>query len=1199
MVYSEVIINRAVALAEKWQNRATELVSDFDKKFHIKMNKMLSHPRDKVFLIELMDQSFRSKNPARVANQIKFLFSKYEMASFFTTPERFLVFLFLNVGVYFPQISVPLFVKNVRDDTKTVVIKGEDDTLNAHLVKRHAEGTRVNLNLIGEVVLGEEEAKERVEKYLKVLENPNVDYISIKISTLFSQINALDYEETVAELVNRLSCIYAQAKKYSYTDANGIKRNKFINLDMEEYRDLSLTVNAFTRTLDKPEFQDFYAGIVLQAYLPDSHLWQQKLVEWAKNRVENGGSAIKMRLVKGANMEMEETEAGLRHWEMVTYTKKIDTDSNYKIMGEYALRPENAKYVNIGMASHNLFELAYGFELAKEYGTSEYFTMEMLEGMSESARLAIKEISGEIILYAPTAKKEQFTNAIAYLVRRLDENTGVENFIRYSFGLKTGTPEWEAQKEKFIASFENAKGLFIGSKRQQNRLEENWDNFEGSTYKTGHYHGEADTDFILTPNKEWAKQIRAYWMKKPEDAPDIAPVVVGGEEIVEGRDLKEVIDKSQLQEGIICGKFAQANAEDLHKAVEIAAEDKDGWRSLSHEERQKILCDVANQVRKRRGDLIGVAAAEVGKVFSETDVEVSEAIDFLEFYGYSARYFEQYTHIKFKGKGVGAITPPWNFPIAIPLGGVAAALAAGNTVIIKPASAAVLCSYEMCQCFWEAGVSKNTLQFVPCAGSLAGEHLIKNPKVDFVILTGGEETAYKMLESRPNLFLSAETGGKDATIVTAMADRDQAIKNIVHSAFSNSGQKCSATSLLVLEEEVYNDPHFRAGLVDTAKSIHVGSVWNFKNRIGTLANKLDGALKKAVESLEEGEEWALKPSFVDGNEYMMTPAIKWGVKEGSFCHMTELFGPVLSVMRARDLKHAIEIVNSTGYGLTSGIESLDEREVAYWREHLRAGNLYINRGTTGAIVLRQPFGGMGKSAIGAGRKVGIYNYITQFVDFEEVGTPQINGVVKHTLLSRIDTWQKSVEKGIHTGFKSEFDALSLAVASYIENYANEFSQEKDYVKVRGEDNIFRYLPLRKVALRISMYDSLFDVLSRIMAAKISGVKVHVSIEGGLENSIVSFLYENKEYLLDTHDSLVREDEETFAKSFKNVQKILYAHKEAISAYVFEQAAKSATFIVRSKPLMEGRIELLHFFQEQSISHSYHRYGNIGARALHK
>ena len=1199
MVKNEIVMNRAIALAEKWQTRASELVSDFDKKFHVKMNKMLGNPKDKVFLIELMDQSFRSKNPTRVANQIEYLFSKYEMASFFTTSERFLVFLFLNAGIYLPQISVPLFIKSVRDDTQTVVIKGEDETLNAHLIKRHEQGTRINLNLIGEVVLGEEEAKERMEKYLKVLENPNVDYISIKISTIFSQINALSYEDTVKELVERLSLIYAQAQKYSFTNAKGESENKFINLDMEEYRDLSLTVNAFTTTLDKPEFKNLYAGIVLQAYLPDSHLWQQKLVAWAKQRVENGGSPIKMRLVKGANMEMEETEAGLRHWEMVTYTKKIDTDSNYKVMGEYALRAENAKYVNLGMASHNLFELAYGFELALEYGTSEYFTMEMLEGMSESARLAIKEISGEIILYAPTAKKAQFTNAIAYLVRRLDENTGVENFIRYSFGLKAGSPQWETQKQKFIASFDNAEHIFIGAKRQQNRLEEKWDDFKGGSFYTGEYHGEADTDFILPPNKQWAKDIRTKWMKKAGDELFVAPVVVGGVEIRDERSIKEVLDKSQLQEGVLCGKFTLASKEDLENAVEVAHADKDGWRSLSHEERQKILGNVAIQVRKKRADLIGVAAAEVGKVFGETDVEVSEAVDFLEFYGYSARYFEKYTNLKFKGKGVGVVTPPWNFPIAIPIGGLSAALAAGNCVILKPASVAALCAYELCQCFWDAGVSKNTLQFVPCAGSLAGEHLVKNPKVDFVILTGGEETAYKMLETRPDLLLSAETGGKDATIVTAMSDREQAIKNVVHSAFSNSGQKCSATSLLILEDEIYNDPNFKAGLIDTANSLHVGSVWDFKNRIGTLANKVEGNLKKAVESLEEEESWALKPSFIDGNEYMLKPAIKWGVKAGSFCHMNELFGPVLSVMKASSLKDAIDLVNQTGYGLTSGIESLDEREVAYWRKNLKAGNLYINRGTTGAIVLRQPFGGLGKSAVGAGRKAGFYNYITQFADFEEVDEPKVNTAIKHPLMEAIRKWSEECQKGVHSSYKEDFAKLEVATASYIANYHDEFSKEKDYANVRGEDNIFKYIPLHTIALRITKDDSLFGVISRIIAAKVSKVALHVSIDMPVENGVVSFIYENKELLLGAHDTIVRESEQAFVTCFGKVDKIFYADESFISPFVFEAAAKMAKFIVRCKPLMEGRVELLHYFAEQSISHSYHRYGNIGGRVFNK
>lgn len=1187
MTNEKNIIQNAINLAEKWQNRATELVSDFDREFYVKMNKMLEQPKDKALLIELMDQSFRVENPARVADQICFLLEKHGMANFFTTKDRMLLWLFQNIGKYLPSLSVPMFVNQIREDTRTVVIKGEEGPFNKHLVMRKEEGTRVNINLIGEVVLGEEEAEERIEKYLKALENPNIDYISIKISTIYSQINALNFDNTVSVLVDKLTRIYNQALKYPYIAPDGTKSNKFINLDMEEYRDLDITVEVFKKTLEKPEFKNFYAGIVLQAYLPDSFNVQKDLCEWAKKRVEAGGAPIKFRLVKGANMEMEETEASQKHWEMVTYTDKSDTDSNYKRMIRYALQKENAPYMHVGTGSHNLFEQAFATELAKENGTSEYHTLEMLEGMSESARLAIKEITKNPILYAPTASKEQFTNAIAYLVRRLDENTGDDNFIRYSFGLKVGSKDWQMQKELFLKSFENEKTSFVGAKRQQNRLTEKWDDFNGSSYDLGEYHAEADTDFVLPANQEWAKNIIKKWKFSKDTEHQTVPVVVAGEDLTGDRKVIEAIDKSQLKDGVLAGKFANATAEDLIKAVEVAKADVDGWRSKTYKERHALLKQAAIKVRERRDDLIGIAAAEVGKIFTETDVEVSEAVDFIEFYAHSTQYWEKYTNIKFKGKGVGVVVPPWNFPVAIPLGGVSSTLAAGNTVIIKPASAAALTAYEMCKCFWDAGISKNVLQFVPCPGSLAGEHLIANKDVDYVILTGGEDTAYKMLETRSDLLLTAETGGKDATIVTNMADREQAVKNVCLSAFNNSGQKCSATSLLVLEEEVYNDKAFRKALIDTAKSMSVGSVWDFKNRIGTLANPVSGNLKKALESLEGNEEWALAPEYADDNKYMLKPSIKWGVEEGNFIHMNELFGPVLAVMKAKDLKHAVEIVNSTGYGLTSGIESLDEREVEYWKANLKAGNLYVNRGTTGAIVLRQPFGGMGKSAIGAGRKVGIFNYITQFVDFTETSKPNVSKKYNTELTRFIDSC-----KGAS---KDDIEKLSVALQSYYENYENEFSQEKDYCNVRGEDNHFRYIPLKNVLIRVSSDDTIFEVVSRILAARVSGVHFKVSINNNSE--VKSFLEQSKEVLFTARDSMIEQDDNSFARDLASYDRVIYSDIEKVPASVFKEAAKTVTFIVRQKPMMEGRLELLNYFAEQSVSHSYHRYGNIGARGI--
>jgi hypothetical protein len=232
--------------------------------------------------------------------------------------------------------------------------------------------------------------------------------------------------------------------------------------------------------------------------------------------------------------------------------------------------------------------------------------------------------------------------------------------------------------------------------------------------------------------------------------------------------------------------------------------------------------------------------------------------------------------------------------------------------------------------------------------------------------------------------------------------RDQAISNVVYSAFGNSGQKCSATSLLILEKELYDDPGFKRQFVDAAQSVATGSAWDFSNRMGPLIHPPQGELKKALTQLHTGESWALKPQNLDDNPHLWSPGIKWDVQPQSRTHLTEFFGPLLGVMRARDLRHAIELVNQTGYGLTSGLESLDTREQQYWLERVKAGNLYVNRGTTGAVTLRQPFGGMGKSSLGAGIKAGSPKYAAQFMDCEEVELPSVGPIQQGALLMTLN-----------------------------------------------------------------------------------------------------------------------------------------------------------------------------------------------------
>ncbi|WP_373036742.1 proline dehydrogenase family protein [Sulfurimonas sp.] len=1160
---------RAKILSQNWQKIISKSREAEEIKFHQMMIKMLKDPQNKLFLIELLDQSFRSRNTARVADQLEFLFSKYENIEFFSRFEEILIWLFRHMGIYVTSVSVPLFIKYLRDDISSIVIKGEENFLSRHIKNRKTENTRVNINIIGEAVLGEDEAKERVEKYIKALQNPNIDYISIKISTIFSQIVPLAHEWSVEQISERITLIYDAAIKNKFTNSYGELENKFVNLDMEEYKDLSLTIDAFIKTLSLERFKNLHAGIVLQTYMPDALSQAQRLVSWAKERVESGGAPIKIRVVKGANQEMELTEASLRGWPCVTYERKSQSDANFKVLLNYLLSFDIAPYVNVGVASHNLFDLALAHELAIDRDVDEYYTAEMLEGMSESAYKVLKNDGVNVILYAPTATKETFTNAIAYLVRRFDENTAEQNFLRHSFGLRVEDSAWERLIKTFDDSIKEIETLRLIPYRTQDRNNETIEpikDIAGYDFKN-----ESDTDFALEANMVWAKKIVDKWSNIHKTGGYHVHSVIGGEEI-KGEDKIIVIDKSQYHENIEVGSYTKVAKEELAKALDIAKKDTDGWKKTTSTQRTKIFMNVANEFKKARADLIGVAAAEVGKVLSETDVEVSEAIDFLNFYPFSYNKLEALDGVELSPKGVGLVVSPWNFPIAIPTGGIAAALSAGNTVILKASASSVLSAYRLCECFWDGGVSKNILQFVIADGDLISSELVANEAVKFVIFTGSEDTAYTMIKKRPNLHISAETGGKDATIVTALADRDQAIKNVLASAFNNSGQKCSATSLLVLEEELYKDENFRKTLVDAAKSLEVGSVWDLHNKIGTLSSLPNTKLATALDYLDEEEEWLVEPGLSDNNPYMLKPSIRWGTRRGDYCHINELFGPVLSVMCAKDIEDAIDIVNATGYGLTSGLESLDEREKEVFKEKMLAGNLYINRMTTGAIVRRQPFGGMRKSSIGSGRKAGGFNYVAQFANINT--TPSSKREKKsNELIERYRT-TLNIE-----GLDEVLDTCSN-FAYWVDK---EFLREHDYSNIRGESNHIRYLGVKSVLLRVEKSATLQEIICSIFAIRLIGAKLHLSLCSEIDN--ISTLVNDDEVFYEKEDELI--------SSIKDVERVRFLTHEAISPNIYKALSTDAVYISDEPFVSHGRVEMLHYYIEQSISDSYHRYGNLG------
>ena len=1226
-------IQQTLHLARHLQTRATALQTSAERRQQAELDRMIQSPSDKVALMQLTDQAFRSRLPHRAADQLIHILDVQGIPRFFSAVDRTLLKGFQSFGGYLPGVAMPFVKEKMQQETADVILPAEEELLREYLRQRWQDGVRMNVNFLGESLLGERDAQRRLNSYLQALQRPEIEVISVKISTIYSQISALAREHSIRVLCDRMELLYLAAAKGRFTRRDGTEVSKFVYLDMEEYRDKEITAEVFMRTLARPGLEAVRAGIVLQAYIPDSLLTQQRVTEWARERVATGGAAVTLRIVKGANMEMERVEASLHGWPQAPYQEKCDTDANYNRMLRYGLRKENLAAVRLGIASHNLFTLAYGLVLAAEEGALDRVQFEMLEGMANHQRRALFELTQNMLLYAPACRQEEFLNAIGYLVRRLDENTGRENFLRHAFRLRVDTDDWKELEAGFVKSFERIDSVSSEPRRKQDRgqgrgADDHRDQNDGLESGAGGargkavqnrgeappsgltatgtpspavpspwplFHSEPDTDWSLPHHSQWAENIVVKWLPRSgEHAADV-PLVIAGDQITSGRQVRESLDPSRP--GVVVGRFYQAQESDVDTAVQCGQDDIGSWRRRSASERGELLLAVAENIGAARAELMGAMLAEGGKTLSEADPEVSEAIDFCRFYAQSACYFDALAGINTRGKGLVVVVSPWNFPLAIPCGGIAAALAAGNTVILKPASDTMLIAYRLCECFWKAGIPATALQLMPCPGATVGQRLVTHDGVDAVILTGGTETALGMLAANPAMNLFAETGGKNATIVTSLADREQAIKNILHSAFSHSGQKCSATSLLILENEVYHDAKFREALSDAVESLHVGSAWQLHTRVGPLIRPPSGDLRRSLKELEQGESWAVMPQLdVEGNPNLVSPSVKWGVEPHSFTHCTELFGPLLGVLPARDLHEAIDLVNATGFGLTSGLESLDDREQRLWQEGVHAGNLYINRPTTGAIVLRQPFGGMGKSAVGPGIKAGGPNYVAPFMHFHDTHEPALGADLGDTQLDDFcDALRGRADQ--HSIPDAEVEQVVRAAQSYETWMPAEFGQAHDSLQLVGEDNFRRYLALTEVHVRVHSGDTLFDLFGRALAARTAGCRTVISAPTGMVSPAISLLDELTDSWAGAIEFVELADAELVAAvASAQLVRLRYASPARVPREIRAVAAKTGHYVADMPVSAHGRVELLWYFQEQSLTQVYHRYGNLGLRA---
>ena len=852
------------------------------------------------------------------------------------------------VAILTPGLIVKIVHQRVRALSKDLILPAESANLAKHVELRRKENIRLNINVLGEAVLGSHEASQRFDRLIEMISRPEIDYVSVKLSAVVAQMIIIDHEGSLEAVCEKLRLIYLTADS----------AHTFINLDMEEFKDLALTVDAFKRVLCEPEFLHMHAGIVLQAYLPESHAAFADLVQFSLKRVEIAGGTIKVRLVKGANLAMEKAEGELQGYSPAPYGSKSDVDASYSRLVDTALRPEHSHAVRIGIASHNLFHLTWALEVARSRGVLEQIDIEMLEGMANAEALAITRSGHKVLFYTPVTNKDDFASAVAYLVRRLDENTSDENYLKATFEIGTNPAKFAEQKARFDRSLLERHTISTASRRHVP------DPVDYSSFHNQAAGDPTDPVYVAAVTEEIARIKNAYLE---------IPLVIAGSQIT-GNTPEYGSDPGDNAK--IWYEYQVADSGMIDQAVQVARSAIGSWSNTPAATRREILCKAAVVMQEQRALAIATMARDAGKSVSEADPEVSEAIDFARYYGEHAVDGNDS-----KACGVVLVIPPWNFPYAIPAGGICAALAAGNTVILKSAPETVATAWLLANQLWAAGIPKSALQFVSTRDDQSGKHLVTHPDINAVILTGSIDTAQMFTDWKPDLNLLAETSGKNSLLVSACADIDAAVKDLVQSAFGHAGQKCSAASLGIVVESIYKDPAFLRQLVDDVTSLKVGPGWAFRTSVGPVIRKPEGALMRALTTLDEGESWLVEPMPLDAAGQLWRPGVKVGVKPGSWSHRNEWFGPVLALMVAPDFKTAIQWQNATDFGLTAGIHSLDTDECEYWMENVQAGNLYINRGITGAIVQRQPFGGWKKSSVGSTAKAGGPNYLNTLRDW--------------------------------------------------------------------------------------------------------------------------------------------------------------------------------------------------------------------------
>lgn len=874
----------------------------------------------------------------------------------------------LGLGSLAPSFMAGTIRKNVTQMAKMFITGESPEEALPVLIKGRKQKICSTVDLLGEATLGEKEALQYQQKYMELItwlakdaqkwdEIPQIDHnhlgpipkvnVSVKLSALYSQINDKAWDHSKGILKERLRPLMKTA----------MEKKVFLNLDMEQYALKELTLDVFKELLMEPEFQTYpYFGCVIQAYLRDSYQDIRNLIEFAKMR----RTPITIRLVKGAYWDFETIEAEQRAWPIPVYTNKMESDANYEACAGLML--EHWEHVHGAFASHNVRSISAALTMAENMKVPKLaYEIQMLYGMGDPIKKSLVEMGYRVREYAPIG---ELIPGMAYLVRRLLENTSNESWLRNKFAEGQSTDQ--LLKDPAV-------------------------NLAPSSADTTHperFQNEALLDFALLPNRQEVLSKINLLKQSPIKT---YPLWINGTEVV---TQKQWTAHNPAAPETALAHMSLAGESEALAAVDSAHQFHKTWKNTSAQERSKVLNQLADLMKRDRFKLIADQVLEVGKPWAEADGDVAEAIDFCRYYARSiietcapqrvGAVPGEMSLYHYQSRGVTLVIAPWNFPLAILTGQVAAALVTGNTVVIKPAEQSSLVAQALCRLLKEAGFPGKSFQFIPGIGEEIGPMLVKHPHITTIAFTGSKAVGLEILKSASVVTQGQthlkrciiEMGGKNAILVDSDADLDEAVKGVVTSAFGFAGQKCSACSRVFVVGDIYEK--FKERLIDATQSLKVLPP---ENPLASLGPVIDQESQERIQNFielgkQEGRLLFQAPTPSTG--YFVGPTIFEGLSPQSSVAQGEIFGPVLALFKVDSLEQGVELMNSVEYALTGGIFSRSPANIEYAKNNIEVGNLYINRGITGALVDRHPFGGFKMSGIGS--KTGGPDYLKQFME---------------------------------------------------------------------------------------------------------------------------------------------------------------------------------------------------------------------------